>query len=91
MVFGLDVDIDDMDMLGYVVQWMLKDNWKFYLFNVFLKNQFGEWFVYVDVYFLLIGLVIEEVFGMSFKDYVCEKFFGFLGFEFVYWYINLVN
>ncbi len=88
MSSGLDADTDDAATYGHVVKWIAKDDWKEYILQVPVTSKQGERWVYADINAVLIGLVIEEVSGMSLRDYAHKKLFAPLGIEQVYWYTN---
>lgn len=91
MSSGLDADTNDTATRGHAVHWMAKDDWKSYLLNVPLTRKPGEKWVYADINALLIGAVIEEVSGLSLKDYAKEKLFDPLGIQQFHWYANAAN
>ncbi|MEC7265429.1 MAG: serine hydrolase [Bacteroidota bacterium] len=91
MASGLDADTDNPMTTGHSVNWIAKDNWRDYILQVPLSSEPGTRFVYADINPLLIASVIEEVSGMSLKDYAIKKLFDPLGIEQVYWYTNASN
>lgn len=70
---------------------MGKDEWLIYILGIFQMGILGEKWVYVDINVVLIGVIIEEKFGMSLRDFVQEKIFDLLGIMQFYWYINVLN
>jgi CubicO group peptidase (beta-lactamase class C family) len=91
MSSGLDADTDRAQTIGHAVNWIAQDNWKDYLLSVPLTSKPGEKWVYADINPLLISAVIEEVSGMSLKDYAKKKLFDPLGIKQFYWYTNAAN
>lgn len=91
MSSGLDADTNRPETPGQAGNWIAKDDWKAYLLNVPLSAPPGKTWVYADINAVLIGAIIEEVSGMSLRDYAQQKLFGPLGIEQVYWYTNAAD
>lgn len=91
MSSGLDADSDDSETIGNAVNWAAKDDWKQYLLSVPLKTRPGKEFVYADINALLVGMAIEELSGMSLRDYAEQKLFKPLGIRQFYWFANASN
>jgi len=91
MTSGLDADADDGDTPGNAGQWIGRDEWVDYLLSIPLVAEPGERWVYADINAVLIGAIIEEISGMSLKDFAKEKVFDPLGITEYYWYTNAAN
>ncbi len=91
MSSGLDADSDIPQSMGHAVNWIAKDDWKEYLLSVPLTSEPGKNWIYADINPLLISMVIEEVTGMSLREYARKKLFDPLGIKQFYWYTNASN
>ncbi len=91
MSSGLDADTDDSRTTGHAVNWIALDDWKEVILNVPLDGKPGKRWVYADINAVLIGAVIEELTGVSLRDYADKKVFAPLGIKQYYWYTNESN
>lgn len=91
MSSGLDADSDRYETKGHAGKWSGNDEWVKYILSVPLAEEPGENWVYADINAALIGAIIEEMSGMSLRDFAKEKVFDPLGIEQFYWYTNAAN
>jgi len=91
MMSGLNADTDDWRAPGSAGQWAGNDEWVQYLLGISRVREPGEKWVYADINAVLIGAIIEELSGMSLRDFAKEKVFDPLGIREVYWYTNPSN
>ncbi|MEM6378115.1 MAG: serine hydrolase, partial [Bacteroidota bacterium] len=91
MASGLAADSDDYSTPGNAGRWMAKEEWLHYLLSVPLARKPGKQWVYADINAVLIGAIIEEVSGMSLRDFAKQKVFDHLAIKEFYWYTNAAN